>query len=124
MLKPVLANADISRLINSNEIQSVVNPVKTQFVAHYKQKKNALKSKRHMNALNPNAEETRKAARLTNEKNQQARKDTVGKKRSQADKKATLERKAASKQWLKNVLSNLDAQYQRDIEDQNEFMKL
>jgi large subunit ribosomal protein L4e len=70
MLKPVLNNADVSRLINSNEIQSVVNPVKTNFVAHYKQKKNALTNKAHMNELNPNAEATRKAARVTHEKNQ------------------------------------------------------
>lgn len=99
MLKPVLANPDISRIINSNEVQSVVNPVKTDFVAHYKQKKNALKNKSHMNALNPLAEETRKAARLTNEKNQQARKDAVGKKRtvSKDAKKALNQRKTASK---------------------------
>merc|ERR1719223_7416 len=124
MIKPVLANADVSRLINSNEIQSVVNPVKTEFVAHYKQKKNALKNKKHMNTLNPGAEETRKAARVTNEKNKQARKDAVGKKRavSKDQKKSLNQRKAASKQWLNNVLSNLDSQYQRDIEDQAEFM--
>lgn len=125
MLKPVLANADVSRLINSNEIQSVVNPVKTTFVAHYKQKKNALKNKKHMDALNPLAEETRKAARLTNDKNRQARQDAIGKKRSVSkdQKKALNQRKVASKQWLTNVLSNLDAQYQRDIEDQDEFMR-
>lgn len=128
--REVLANADVSRLINSNEIQSVVRPVKDNFVAHDKQKKNALKSKAMMNKLNPNAEEVRKAARATNQKNKEAREKAVAQKRgmtkslTKQQKKEVHDRKVASKSWLKNVLSNLDAQYQRDIEDQQKFMAL
>lgn len=61
--RSVLANADISRIINSNEVQSVVRPTKENFVAHEMQVKNPLKNQKFMNKLNPNAEAVRKAQR-------------------------------------------------------------
>lgn len=60
--RAVMANADISRIINSNEVQSVVRATKTNFVGHDIQKKNPLSNKKMMNKLNPNAEALRKAA--------------------------------------------------------------
>jgi large subunit ribosomal protein L4e len=75
--RSVLANADISRIINSNEVQSIVRPTKTNYVAHERQVKNALNNKKFMNKLNPNAEAVRKAQRETNENNRTKRAEAL-----------------------------------------------
>lgn len=61
--QPILANADIARIINSNEIQKVVKPAqKTPFVP--RQKKNPLKNFGVMLKLNPYAAVQKRAAVL------------------------------------------------------------
>lgn len=51
--RSLLTNADIARVINSNEIQEVVRPAKDNRPVHDVQKKNPLKNKKAMDKLNP-----------------------------------------------------------------------
>jgi large subunit ribosomal protein L4e len=60
MPRNIVTNADITRIINSDEVQSVVRgPIKQPFVS--RQKKNPLKNLGVMNKLNPYAKVTRRA---------------------------------------------------------------
>ena len=125
--RSVLANADISRIINSNEVQTVVRPAQENFVAHYRQKKNPLVNKKTMQTLNPNAEAVRQAQKQTNEANKKNRQEAIKNKRGitkslNKDQKVALkDRKKQSKKWLTNVLANLGESYTRDIADQKAF---
>jgi len=51
--RPIMANADLSRLINSDEIQSVLRPKKER--EFYLRKRNPLKNNRVLHRLNPHA---------------------------------------------------------------------
>ena len=53
--KEVVANSDIAGIINSDEVQRVLNTKKTVKTLHYKQKKNPLRNKGEMAKLNPYA---------------------------------------------------------------------
>jgi len=125
--RSVLANADISRIINSNEVQTVVRPAQENFVAHHRQKKNPLVNKKTMQTLNPNAEAVRQAQKQTNEANKKNRQEAIKNKRGitkslNKDQKVALkDRKKQSKKWLTNVLANLGESYTRDIADQKAF---
>ncbi|CEP07253.1 hypothetical protein [Parasitella parasitica] len=61
----IMANPDVSRLINSDEIQSVVRPAITRFTKRpFSQKKNPLKNQGIMNRLNPYAQVLRRTELL------------------------------------------------------------
>jgi len=62
--RPLLQNANLARIINSNEIQSVVRQRSKNVVLHDRQKRNPLKNHAKMNFLNPHS-----AVKRTNEKN-------------------------------------------------------
>lgn len=62
-----MENADLARIINSNEVQSVVRPKVANKAAHEVQKKNPLKNRKMMDRLNPNASLVRETARKANE---------------------------------------------------------
>ena len=49
----MLNNANLARLINSDEVQSVVRPKQRITTLHFRQRKNPLKNKALMNRLNP-----------------------------------------------------------------------
>lgn len=55
-----MANADVTRLINSDEVQSVVNAPKSGGAKHYALKKNPLKNLGAMVKLNPQAASARR----------------------------------------------------------------
>lgn len=57
--RPILTNANIARIINSDDIQSVVKPAKKNTILHDRQKKNPLTNKTKMNFLNPYSKERR-----------------------------------------------------------------
>ncbi len=59
--RPQMTNADLARIINSDEIQSVVRPAVTT-VAELPAKRNPLKNHSVLVALNPNAAATKKRA--------------------------------------------------------------
>jgi len=65
--RPLLQNANISRIINSDEIQSIVRPARKNCRLHEHHKRNPLKNKAMMHKLNPfdkirKASATKKAA--------------------------------------------------------------
>jgi len=66
--RSVMTNADVTRLINSDEVQSVVNAPKTSGAKHYALKKNPLKNLGAMIKLNPHAASTRRQAVLLSER--------------------------------------------------------
>lgn len=55
-----MTNADVTRLINSDEVQSVVNAPKEGGAKHYALKKNPLKNLGALIKLNPHAASTRR----------------------------------------------------------------
>jgi len=59
LLRAQMENADISRIINSNEVQSVVRP-KIEGPARYGRKKNPLKNVQVMETLNPGVKDLKK----------------------------------------------------------------
>merc|ERR550537_2053859 len=49
-----MTNADVARIINSDEVQSVVNPAReAPMLTTFSKKKNALKNRKEMAKLNP-----------------------------------------------------------------------
>lgn len=68
----VMTNPDVSRLINSDEIQSVVRPAMDKHTKRpFTQKKNPLKNQGIMNRLNPYAQVLRRAELLQSNKKKQ-----------------------------------------------------
>jgi|LauGreDrversion4_2_1035121.scaffolds.fasta_scaffold69291_1 large subunit ribosomal protein L4e len=59
--RPLLQNANLARLVNSNEVQSVVRPKQRNTQLHDRQKRNPLRNKAKMNFLNPYDKERRAA---------------------------------------------------------------
>jgi large subunit ribosomal protein L4e len=62
-----VTNPDLARVINSNEIQSVIRNAKVSRPQHEAVKKNPLTNKEAQDTLNPNAKAFREAARKANE---------------------------------------------------------
>merc|ERR1712032_1481143 len=73
----IMSTSDVARIINSDRVQSVIRPAITSQVVHPK-KKNALKNRDVMIALNPYFAETRRreAARRKANRKTQAKKKT------------------------------------------------
>merc|ERR1711907_605336 len=80
MGRHVMSSADVARIINSDQVQSVIRPAITSQIVHPK-KKNALKNRDVMIALNPYFAETRKREAARRKAN---RKTAAKKKRSEA----------------------------------------
>ena len=92
LARPMMTCADLSRIINSDQVQAKLKDIKHNVVAHDKAKKNPLKNAAMMKKLNPYAA---KAAELRAklEKDRHAKRAAVLKaKRSAAGKKAKQER--------------------------------
>merc|ERR1712151_820732 len=85
----ILTSSDIARIINSDQVQSVIRPAITSQVVHPK-KKNALKNRDVMVALNPYFAETRKreAARIK-----------AGRKKQRKQKRSAASHAAGKKYW-------------------------
>lgn len=101
--RPQMSNADLARIINSNEIQSAVRPaVKDRQWA--RQKKNPLRNNKALFKLNPYAAIVRKSEIAAAEQRAKAKADGVKRKRTgtQADSK----RRAASKAFHRAVSSD------------------
>ncbi|WP_395241715.1 hypothetical protein, partial [Salmonella sp. s51933] len=84
--KPIMKNSDLARLINSEEIQQVVRPVKLR-AKRAQLKKNPLKNLGVMLKLNPHAKSTKRAAILAQERIKANRAKVVDKKRKTTVKK-------------------------------------
>lgn len=78
----IVTNSDITRIINSDAIQSVVRPAIKQKRKHNRQKKNPLKNFGVKVRLNPYATAVRRNAILAQAKNLKAKAENVAKARA------------------------------------------
>jgi len=90
----LLTVADLSRLINSDQVQSKVRAIRKSVVAHDRQKRNPLQNRALMHKLNPH-DAIRRAADLKLQKERNSKRaETLKAKRSPSAKKAKKDRKA------------------------------
>jgi len=101
-----MVNSDLARIVNSDEIQSVVKPINRE-IKRKPLKKNPLKNLGSLLKLNPHAKTARRMALLAEEQRAKAKQEKLDKKRKEpkADKDAI---KAAGKSWYKTMVSDSD----------------
>jgi large subunit ribosomal protein L4e len=108
--RSLLTNSDLTRLINSDEIQSVVNAPKTRQRTHLPLKKNPLKNLGALLKLNPYAKTARRQQQLLEEKRQTAKAEKLDKirkgEKAVDDKHRTAEQKQASKDFYKQMITD------------------
>jgi len=102
--RPKMTNADLARIINSNEIQSHLRPKMTQRKPHGR-KKNPLHNFSVMVKLNPHAKALRRKQILTERKLVENKKELGAKKRKEKSKKRK-EVKKRRKEYYHMLLSN------------------
>ncbi|XP_020095437.1 60S ribosomal protein L4-like [Ananas comosus] len=105
--RPKMANPDLSRIINSDEVQSVVRPINRD-VKRRSLKKNPLKNINTLLRLNPYAKTARRMALLAEAQRVKAKKEKLDKKRSPLGKEEAAKIKAAGKAWYKTMISDSD----------------
>jgi large subunit ribosomal protein L4e len=113
--RPVLTNADIARIINSNEVQSAVRPAKESNVLHEVQKKNPRNNRHALARLNPAAGLAHAAEKKANEERRKARQEHLKAKRG-FSKSMTPEQRAEYKK-LKKVSRQRFGVISRNIND-------
>ncbi|OIV92142.1 hypothetical protein TanjilG_18714 [Lupinus angustifolius] len=102
-----LVNADLARIINSDEVQSVVKPIKKE-VRRSGIKKNPLKNLNVLLKLNPYAKTAKRMALLAEKQRVIAKKEKLEKKRGTVSKEEASAIKAAGKAWYKTMVSDSD----------------
>eukprot|EP00262_Sarcandra_glabra_P001659 TRINITY_DN1177_c0_g1_i3.p1 TRINITY_DN1177_c0_g1~~TRINITY_DN1177_c0_g1_i3.p1 ORF type:complete len:426 (+),score=18.82 TRINITY_DN1177_c0_g1_i3:57-1280(+) len=102
-----MVNADLSRIINSDEVQSVVRPIKKE-IKRKAVKKNPLKNLDALVKLNPYAKTARRMALLAEAQRVKAKKEKLDKKRKELPKGEEAKIKAAGKAWYQTMISDSD----------------
>ncbi|KAL3586052.1 hypothetical protein D5086_012919 [Populus alba] len=97
----------LGRIINSDEVQSVVNPIKKE-AKRAPLKKNPLKNLNVMLKLNPYAKTARRMALLAEAERVKAKKEKLDRKRKPVSKEELAAAKAAGKAWYKTMISDSD----------------
>lgn len=105
--RPKMLNADLARIINSDEVQSVVRPIKKEF-KRAPLKKNPLKNLNTMLRLNPYAKTARRMSLLAEAQRVKAKKEKLDKKREPISKEEAAAIKAAGKSWYQTMISDSD----------------
>jgi len=100
--RALMSNADIARIINSNEVQSVLTPRK-EAKKYYRVRKNPLTNKSVMGRLCPWANTVKRVAKLAHVKGSAIQKMNAAKKEKAKAKKAAL--KSSSRAYFKELLS-------------------
>jgi len=121
--RPVLTNPDIARIINSNEVQSVVVAAKAneRFVAR---KKNALTNHKFQEHLNPYAAIQRKRAQDAQEAGKKRREEQLSKNRKKLTKdakKSISNRKKLSRKWIVELRAAEQEANKRGIAEELDF---
>jgi len=120
--RTVLSHADIAKIINSDAIQSAVNPLKLNHAVHHVQKKNPLNNRQHMEFLNPYAKTAHAMNKKAYDDGKKKRQDALNAKRgiskslTKEQKKAVQGLKKASKGWLANVQKHINDNAAADIQ--------
>jgi len=102
LMRPMMTNADISRIINSDEVQSAVQPAK-QAAMKLPLRANALKNRSVMAKLNPGAQQRLKLRELAMKEGSKERKALLEKKRATVS-DAKKHHKGA-KEFYKNMMA-------------------
>ncbi|KAJ6796661.1 putative 60S ribosomal protein L4-1 [Iris pallida] len=102
-----MANADLGRIINSDEVQSVVRPI-TKDLKRRTLKKNPLNNLNAMLKLNPYAKTARRMSLLAEAQRVKAKAEKLDKKRSKVSKEEASAIKAAGKSWYKTMVTDSD----------------
>ncbi|KAL8154261.1 hypothetical protein V2J09_012021 [Rumex salicifolius] len=105
--RPKMLNGDLARIVNSDEIQSVVKPVKKE-VKRATMKKNPLKNLNAMLKLNPYAKTAKRMSLLAEEQRVKAKQDKLSKKRTTLSKEEQAAIKASGKSFYKTMISDSD----------------
>ncbi|KAH0455376.1 hypothetical protein IEQ34_015408 [Dendrobium chrysotoxum] len=105
--RPKMTNADLGRIINSDEVQSVVKPINKD-VKRRALKKNPLKNLGTMLRLNPYAKTAKRMALLAEKQRVKAKQEKLDKKRSPLTKEEAAKVKAAGRAWYKTMISDSD----------------
>uniref|UniRef100_A0A0E0KK63 ENT domain-containing protein n=1 Tax=Oryza punctata TaxID=4537 RepID=A0A0E0KK63_ORYPU len=105
--RPKMANADLSRLINSDEVQSVVKPINKE-VKRREARRNPLKNVAAVLKLNPYFGTARKMAALAEAARVKARTEKLDSKRTKLSPEESSKIKAAGKAWYKTMISDSD----------------
>merc|ERR1712054_322934 len=110
--RTVMSCADISRIINSDQVQSKLRAVRQNVVLHDKTKKNPLTNKAMMNKLNPFAKKKAELIAKLDKERHAKRAAKLKEKRSKAGRKAKAGR---TKTW-KDLQDGLKQSF-KDAED-------
>lgn len=102
-----MVNADLPRIINSDEVQSVVRPIKKE-VKRAPMKKNPLKNLNAMLKLNPYAKTARRMALLAEAQRVKSKKEKLDTKRKQISMEEARTIQAAGKAWYQTMISDSD----------------
>ncbi|KAG8098543.1 hypothetical protein GUJ93_ZPchr0013g34411 [Zizania palustris] len=105
--RPKMANADLSRLINSDEVQSVVKPINKE-VKRREARRNPLKNVAAVLKLNPYFGTARKMAALAEAARIKAKNEKLDSKRTKLSPEEASKIKAAGKAWYKTMISDSD----------------
>ncbi|XP_008786067.1 60S ribosomal protein L4 [Phoenix dactylifera] len=105
--RPKMTNADLGRIINSDEVQSVVRPINKE-VKRRSLKKNPLRNLNTLLKLNPYAKTARRMSLLAEAQRVKAKKEKLDKKRTQLPKEEAAKIKAAGRAWYKTMISDSD----------------
>ncbi|KAE8671641.1 60S ribosomal protein L4-1 [Hibiscus syriacus] len=97
----------LGRIINSDEVQSVVKPIKKE-VKRAPMKKNPLKNLNVMLKLNPYAKTARRMSLLAEAQRVKAKKEKLDKKRKPISKEEASAIKSAGKAWYQTMISDSD----------------
>jgi large subunit ribosomal protein L4e len=110
--RSMMTNADVARLINSDEVQSVVRPPRATAIRAKPLKKNPLKNFGALVKLNPHAKVTRRNAITSSAKGQKARAAILEKVRAgvSTNQARPKEQKAVGKAFYKQMI--VDSEYQ------------
>ncbi|VAH19382.1 unnamed protein product [Triticum turgidum subsp. durum] len=105
--RPKMTNADLGRLINSDEVQSVVKPINKE-VKRREARKNPLKNAAAVLKLNPYFGTARRMAVLAEAARVKARKEKINSKRTKLSAEEASKIKAAGKAWYQTMISDSD----------------
>lgn len=115
--RPLLQNADLSRLINSEEVQSVVRPA-LEGPAKYSQKKNALTNKSVRARLLPGINIKKKFITLRQTEGTKERAEVIKKQKERKD--GAKKRRANSKAFYNKMMGAYDAKAPAAEEEEGE----
>ncbi|KAL9224337.1 hypothetical protein vseg_000381 [Gypsophila vaccaria] len=103
-----MLNGDLGRIINSDEVQSVVRPTKKGVVTRAVLKKNPLKNLNVMLKLNPYAKAAKRMALLAENQRVADKANNISKKRSTLSKEELSKIKASGRSFYKTMISDSD----------------